>query len=270
MRGMKATEAGSFPHAGVSSIETSGEAAEAGASPHAGISPIETSGVLQAASDGSFDVFKALLLSQSQLSFKDFNTLHLSRGLGVVHEISLHRNCDALNALVRPPPSGPPDAYQGRADGGGVGRGAGAQASLGCTFASLKGRKLPGLAARTRAQPGRWLRGSRRRRGNTTHSGAGGSIATVCSLPLSLPFSLQFPRSLALSLSTPPLSLSPVTSPSSLHLSLSPVLLSPLPFFCNTFSPSPAHPGHVKIQTTLLRPPPAGGLGGGGAVAWGG
>ena len=76
------------------------KAAAAGGSPHVGVSSIEASGVLQAALDGSFDVFQALLLSQSQLSCKDFNTLPLSQNFGVVHMISLHRNCDALNALV--------------------------------------------------------------------------------------------------------------------------------------------------------------------------
>ena len=76
------------------------KAAAAGASPVVGVSSIEASGVLQAAWDGSFDVFKELLLSQSQLSCKDFNTLPLSQNLGVVHMISLHHHCDALNALV--------------------------------------------------------------------------------------------------------------------------------------------------------------------------
>jgi hypothetical protein len=62
--------------------------------------PIEASGVLQAAKDGSFAKFAALLKSQTHLSFEDFNSLPPGRTFGVLHQIAFHGNRAALQALL--------------------------------------------------------------------------------------------------------------------------------------------------------------------------
>ena len=62
--------------------------------------PIEVSGVLQAAKDGLFAQFAALLKSQAHLSFEDFNSLPPGRKFGVQHQIAFHGNRAALEALL--------------------------------------------------------------------------------------------------------------------------------------------------------------------------
>jgi hypothetical protein len=203
------------------------KAAAAGASPHVGVSSIEASGVLQAALDGSFDVFQALLLSQSQLSCKDFNTLPLSQNLGVVHMISLYRNCDALKALVLAHPR--VDLQMLTRDG---------QTAEGLVMARALGSAAPLqedetflalLREHVRYQVARQPREA------GSHGDAGEILEVLCTGLWAA--SQQSAPSFSLSLSeasSPPLPFSP-----------SPFLSLP-----HSLSPSPAHPGH--IWTTSL------------------
>ena len=63
--------------------------------------PIDASGVLQAAKDGSFSKFAALLKSQKQLTFEDFNSLPPGRSFGVVHQVAFHGDvCVCVCACV--------------------------------------------------------------------------------------------------------------------------------------------------------------------------
>jgi hypothetical protein len=62
--------------------------------------PIDASGVLQAAKDGSFAKFAALVKSQTYLSFEDFNSLPPGRTFGVLHQIAFHGSSAALQALL--------------------------------------------------------------------------------------------------------------------------------------------------------------------------
>ena len=62
--------------------------------------PIDASGVLQAAKDGSFSKFAALLKSQKQLTYEDFNSLPPGRSFGVVHQVAFHGDRAALEALL--------------------------------------------------------------------------------------------------------------------------------------------------------------------------
>ena len=62
--------------------------------------PIDASGVLQAIKNGDFASFEALLGSQTQLSFDDFNSLPPGRTFGVVHQIAYHGNRGALETLL--------------------------------------------------------------------------------------------------------------------------------------------------------------------------
>ena len=205
------------------------KAAAAGGSPHVGESSIEASGVLQAALDGSFDVFQALLLSQSQLSCKDFNTLPLSQNLGVVHMISLHRNCDALKALVLAHPR--VDLQMLTRDG---------QTAEGLVMARALGSAAPLqedetflalLREHVRYQVARQPREA------GSHGDAREILEVLCTGLWAA--SQQSTPSLSLSLSEAP----------SLPLSLSPSPFLSLP---PSLSPSPAHPGHVSIWTTRL------------------
>lgn len=62
--------------------------------------PLDASGVLQAAKDGDWPEFTALLASQSQLTFDDFNSLPPARSFGVVHQICYHGCVEALRELM--------------------------------------------------------------------------------------------------------------------------------------------------------------------------
>ena len=62
--------------------------------------PLDVSGVLQAAKDGDWPEFTALLASQSQLTADDFNSLPPGRSFGVVHQICYHACVEALQELV--------------------------------------------------------------------------------------------------------------------------------------------------------------------------